>query len=276
MKPLTILSLGAGVQSTCLALMAAKGEVAKVDAAIFADTQAEPEATYRHLDGLKKMLPFPVHTVTAGNIMEKSLTPQKAKTGEDYIRNTIPAYTKDRETGSAGMLLRKCTADYKITPITRKIRELLGKANFRDGRVLVVQYIGISLDEATRAKEARQKYIEHRFPLLDLRMTRHDCIRWLEKNGYEIPPKSACIMCPYHNNNQWRNLRDNAPDEFRRAAKFEEDWNKAATADKSTTRTRGQIYLHRSLKPLDEVDLSTDVERGQLTFLDECDGMCGN
>ena len=146
MKPLTILSLGAGVQSTCLALMAAKGEVAKVDAAIFADTQAEPEATYRHLDGLKKMLPFPVHTVTAGNIMEKSLTPQKAKMGEDYIRNTIPAYTKDRETGSAGMLLRKCTADYKITPITRKIRELLGKANFRDGRVLVVQYIGISLD----------------------------------------------------------------------------------------------------------------------------------
>ena len=36
-----------------------------------------------------------------------------------------------------------------------------------------------------------------------------------------------------------------------------------------------KLYLHRECKPLDEVDLSTDVDRGQLTFLDECEGMCG-
>ena len=36
------LSLGAGVQSSTLALMIAHGEVPMVDAGIFADTQAEP------------------------------------------------------------------------------------------------------------------------------------------------------------------------------------------------------------------------------------------
>ena len=35
-------------------------------------------------------------------------------------------------------------------------------------------------------------------------------------------------------------------------------------------------YLHRSLKPLPEVDLRNDVDKGQLLlWQDECTGMCG-
>jgi hypothetical protein len=41
---LTVLSLGAGVQSSTMALMAAKGEIIPMpDCAIFADTGAEPK-----------------------------------------------------------------------------------------------------------------------------------------------------------------------------------------------------------------------------------------
>lgn len=50
-----ILSLGAGVQSSTLALMAARGEVPgfpKLDCAIFADTQDEPASVYRWLEWL--------------------------------------------------------------------------------------------------------------------------------------------------------------------------------------------------------------------------------
>ena len=43
---LRILSLGAGVQSSTLALMIEKGEIPMVDAGIFADTQAESKETY--------------------------------------------------------------------------------------------------------------------------------------------------------------------------------------------------------------------------------------
>jgi len=61
---LRVLSLGAGVQSTTLALMAAHGEVGPMpDCAIFADTGWEPQAVYDHLAWLRSpnVLPFPVH-----------------------------------------------------------------------------------------------------------------------------------------------------------------------------------------------------------------------
>lgn len=64
-----ILSLGAGVQSSTLALMAAHGEIERPDCAIFADTQAEPESVYRWLDWLETQLPFPVLRVTKGEMM---------------------------------------------------------------------------------------------------------------------------------------------------------------------------------------------------------------
>lgn len=61
---LTILSLGAGVQSSTLALMAAHGEITPMpDCAIFADTGSEPRKVYEWLDWLETKLPFPVHRV---------------------------------------------------------------------------------------------------------------------------------------------------------------------------------------------------------------------
>ena len=39
---------------------------------------------------------------------------------------------------------------------------------------------------------------------------------------------------------------------------------------------RGEVFLHRSCLPLDEADLDTLADKGQLDlFADECDGMCG-
>ncbi len=71
---LRALSLGAGVQSTTLALMAAHGEIGPMpDCAIFADTGWEPQAVYDHLAWLMSpnVLPFPVHIVSDGNIREQ-------------------------------------------------------------------------------------------------------------------------------------------------------------------------------------------------------------
>jgi len=62
---LEVISLGAGVQSTVMALMAAKGELSPMpDCAIFADTKFEPKGVYTHLDWLEKQLPFPTYRVT--------------------------------------------------------------------------------------------------------------------------------------------------------------------------------------------------------------------
>lgn len=121
------ISLGAGVQSSTLALMAAKGEVGPMPAgAIFADTQAEPKIIYEWLDWLEKQLPFPVHRVTAGSLTTRSLTRfTNRKTGKPYIKNMVPAFVKNAD-GSKGIAGRSCTYDHKIIPILKKVRELAG------------------------------------------------------------------------------------------------------------------------------------------------------
>lgn len=270
-EPIHIISLGAGVQSSTMALMAAAGEITPMPvAAIFADTQAEPKSVYNWLDWLEKQLPFPVYRITNGSLMEKQTTQSISKDGSIYLRNTIPGYTRS-ETGKYGMLNRSCTRDEKIWPIQRKIRQLLkendcGKA---------IQWIGISLDEIMRMKPARVKYIENMWPLIDHRMTRHDCELWLSANGIPTPPKSACIMCPFHSNSQWREIKRNAQ-EWERVLSFEARWNELISMDKRPGQLKSKVFLHPSLKPLSEIDFSTEEERGQLNmFNNECEGMCG-
>ncbi len=72
-KALVVISLGAGVQSSTMALMAANGELPKPDCAIFADTGYEPKAVYRYLEFLKKVLPYPIYNVSKGNIRDDML-----------------------------------------------------------------------------------------------------------------------------------------------------------------------------------------------------------
>ena len=69
---LRVLSLGAGVQSSCLALMAQEGLTKhKPDYMIFADTGWEPSFVYEHVEYLKKAITIcPLITVERSNIRE--------------------------------------------------------------------------------------------------------------------------------------------------------------------------------------------------------------
>lgn len=262
-----VISLGAGVQSTTLALMAAYGEIGPMpDCAIFADTGWEPKAVYEHLQRLKETLPFPIHVVSSGNIREDLLI-RKDVRGSRFA--SVPFFT-----ANGGIGLRQCTLDYKINPIRSKLRELLGYApRKRIPPNSVEVWLGISTDEIQRMKVSRDKWQTHKWPLIDARYSRNDCINWLNKNNWSAP-KSACIGCPYHTNTMWRDMRDNDP----------VSWSDAVYVDHAIRNEnskwqnmRNEMFMHRSLKPLDEVDLSTPAERGQIEFgfEQECDGMCG-
>ena len=117
MSDLRILSLGAGVQSSTLALMIEKGEIPMVDAGIFADTQAESKETMEFLNWLKSKLSFPIYIISKGNLTE-------------HLLNTdfpiAPFYSLDTISGKKGLMMRQCTNDYKISIITQKVRQLLG------------------------------------------------------------------------------------------------------------------------------------------------------
>jgi hypothetical protein len=256
---LRVLSLGAGVQSTTLALMAAHGELKPMpDCAIFADTQWEPQAVYDHLAQLR--LPFPVHVETAGNLRQAIMNRCNTTGGRFAV---VPWFMRMPD-GTDVMGRRQCTKEYKLTPIRRKVRQLLGGKTPKHGAEI---WIGISVDEVMRAKPSQVGYIVNRWPLLEQRMNRNDCLRWLERHGYPKPPKSACIGCPFHSNDQWRALRKMP------------EWQDAVEVDRAIRKQpgfRGEQYMHRSLVPLDQVDLSTAEDHGQLNlFNNECEGMCG-
>lgn len=261
---LTVLSLGAGVQSTTLALMAAAGEIERPDCAIFADTGWEPKQVYDHLDRLEAALPFPVHRVSAGNIRDDILAQARSAVGRFP---SVPWYTS-----SGGLGMRQCTAEYKIAPLAKKQRELLGarpRQRLPAGSVEV--WIGISRDEAARMKPSRNHWQRNRWPLIERGMSRFDCLRWLDRSGWSAP-KSSCVGCPFHSDAMWRDMRDHAPEEWADAVAVD----RAIRSGGKSRGMRDEQYMHRSRVPLDHVDLSTPADHGQADmFQNECEGLCG-
>lgn len=266
------LSLGAGVQSTTLLLLAAEGHLPKPDIAIFADTGWEPRRVYEHLDRLTAAAAdagIPVIRVSKGNLRRDAIDPA-------HRYASLPYYVRNPD-GSEGMGRRQCTSEYKLAPINRKVRELLGaKApDYRrvpKGRI-AEQWIGFSSDEIHRINDRSPGYLRPRYPLVELGMTRRDCEAWLARRGWTVA-KSACIGCPYHGNRQWRDLRDNHPDEWADAVSFD---NAIRRGGARGLPLDGTAYLHRSrvaleLAPIDRVtrtewrdrqgDLFDEVEDG--------------
>ena len=171
-------------------------------------------------------------------------------------------------TANGGMTHRQCTTDYKIGPIQKKVRELLGyKPRQRIPSNSVTQWIGISTDEAVRMKPSRVAWVEHRWPLIEKRMSRTDCLSWFEKQGHPKPPKSSCLGCPYHSDKQWIAIK-NGP---------KEEWESIVEMDKrirdSLPGMKNKLYMHRSLKPIDQVEFFG--ERNLDMFGNDCEGMCG-
>jgi hypothetical protein len=272
-----ILSLGAGVQSSTVLLMSCVGDLPKLDAAIFADTQWEPAAVYTHLAWLEQEAAnnnIPVYRVSKGNIKADALRSSvRGYVTEDGGRAaSLPYYTRTIGQEKEGMLRRQCTNEYKIQPIHKKLRELAG---YPPRQVIptgaVELWFGISREEMRRARLSQVRWIVHRYPLLfDVPLTRQMCLRWLHEHGFPEPPRSACIGCPFHSDAEWRRMRDQQPAEFAEACAFD-----AAVRDHE--KMRESVFLHRSCQPLAEVDLSTLEERGQglLWSSEECTGYCG-
>lgn len=276
---LRVLSLGAGVQSTTLALMAEGGEIEKPDCAIIADTKAEPRRVYRHIEWLVGQLSFPVYVVSAGDLRQEMLD---AGAGVAGAYGRPPMFVRNVGTGRIGMTRRQCTQDYKLEPIMVKVRELIGLKKGQSIRhflklkraeavpELVEQWIGISTDEIQRVRPSGFSYVHNRHPLIEARMSRRDCLQWLRDRQYPEPPKSACTFCPFHSNAMWRDMKANDPESFADAVLVDEAL-RAAGRHKGL---RELAYIHRSASPLATADLLAPDVAG-FDFGAECLGMCG-
>lgn len=255
------LSWGCGVQSTVLGEMSARGELEPLDAVITADTGWERRATYEIRDFYAKRwreMGLHVEIVSVGDIRRLGAT--------EHIN--IPFWTS-----SGGPLKRQCTFHFKIMPIRRRIREYLGyhpsnpphpPANSAE------LWLGISLDEWTRAKPGWVKFVAHRWPLLERKMARLDCVKWLESLCLPVPPKSACVCCPYRRASEWLEMREQAPDEFEAAVEFDEKNRHNPLAENGGS-TADALYIYKSgnqPEPLISANLEADAMRERRRYGD--------
>lgn len=304
-KHVHVLSYGGGTQSTALLLMALKGEINCVipDYIIFSDTGWEPKSIYEWVDKvnahIKEKYNREIIFTNGGNIREDLIN--AAENGERMA--SLPFFTKDivpiykqifvgtekrfdeelgeeievdiykngKQIGTAeekGMVMRQCTAEYKIMPVKTKVRELLGYQPRQKVREIVHMWKGISTDEIQRVKPIADKWIEAEHPLIDVvQMNRCNCIAYVERDGLGTPAKSSCIGCPFHDNQTWLNMKRNDPQSWEDAVYLDEKIRKMP-------KLKSQCFLHKSCTPLKDVDLGED----QLDFddfINECEGFCG-
>jgi hypothetical protein len=265
---LRVISFGVGTQSSKLIEGAAVGEYGPMpDCAIYSNTQDDPDHVRRRFEEMSQpgRYPFPIYEVTAGDLWASATRVRRTRDGQrSYIETAVPVYLKDGLKKGLGQ--RHCTLDFKIDPVARKCRELLGRKRItKKSGVLVEMWIGISADEAHRAKPHKYPWIKNRFPLLEKNESRADCEDWFTSRGRTVP---------LHDDNAWLDL---TPAEFAECVQAERDLQIAYAA---TSAIDGIPYLHDSRVPLDQVKLvRTPVARKlrqfNMKFGNECEGMCG-
>lgn len=272
------LSYGGGVQSSTLLLMSAFGEVPPFDAAIFADTQREPASVYAWMAFIREQLAkapnrIPLHTVTVGDLGQEQLHLRTSKrSGEKYARLLVPAFV-DKGNGKKALMARKCTAEYKVRALIREQRRLAAVP--RGAKILHCRTaIGISTDEAIRVKPSTEPWCENYWPLLDLGMSRTDCLAWYDARNLPRPPKSACYFCPFHSDEEWARLQREEPAEFARAVAFDEKLRAVVGGATGVARLAGPVYLHSTLRPLGEISFG-DTPSYRSGFGNDCTGLCG-
>lgn len=219
-----ILSCGAGMQSTALALMSCEKAMSNprlypdipiYDAVIFCDLGLEPVWVKQQVDFIgraceKAGIPF--------YILDTPLY-------QDFMRNfgqrrtvSIPWWTL-MEDGHKSKMPRNCTIDYKVEMIAKFVRwELLG---YKKGQRLRPEdikahemHMGFGAEEKRRCKENPNQLFVNKFPLVTMGLVRADNYRYiLEKWGLDTKA-SACAFCPFHRNYFFQYVQQHEPETY--------------------------------------------------------------
>ncbi len=231
-------SCGGGTQSAALAALIIQGRIEKPDAAVMVDTEREKSQTWRYLNTVLK----PALAVAG---VDLQIVPKSEfATVDIYALNgdlLLPVFTSD-----GGRLGGFCSNEWKRRVIMRWCRA--------QGFTEVSNWLGFSWDERQRVKAATERWFQPRYPLIDLRLNRADCVNIVEAMGWPTPPRSACWMCPHMTNEEWRHLKDTDPADFQRAI----------VLDELIREEDSNVYVHRSGTPLRMADLGADDTQGSL------------
>jgi len=218
---------GGGVQSTAIAVLITLGELPKPDYAYMVDCGYEKTKTMNY-----------VNEITIPKLQKVGVTLNIIKGGGPIIDTNqyilIPAY--GNENGNIRKYPTFCNDNWKVVPSKRWLRE--------QGIERCDNWIGMSWDEEHRKRISPLWWIQNKYPLCDMKLTRWDCTKIIRDNGWPMAPRSSCLMCPLQDDNAWFDMKRN----------WKEDWERAISIEREIQKVKPNTYLHRSCKPLDEVD----------------------
>lgn len=227
-----ILSFGAGMQSTALALMSCENAIAGrpihplvpiYDDVVFCDLGFEPPWVRHQADFVRR-------SCESAGIHYKEI---KSPLYEDFMKNfgerrtiSIPWWTI-KEDGHKSKMPRNCTIDYKVELISKYVRwELLG---YKKGQRLRPEdkkahemHMGFSYEERKRCKESPNPMFVNRFPLVDMGLVRADNYAYIRDVWGLETKASACSFCPFHRNYFYAYMKNNVPDDWRRLVEMDE------------------------------------------------------
>ena len=208
-----IFSTGGGVQSTACLVLAAQGKI-PYRTFVFSNVgdKAESPATIAYINEVAK--PYAKqHGIQWVDVAWVDRTNKHRDLYVDLLEAersiNIPAFMPGGMPGN-----RNCTVSYKIKPIAKWIKHnapgcTLGK--------------GISTDEPHRATPSRESDgYTSAYPLIELGISRSDCLIIAKDAGLPQPPKSSCWFCPFKTTDQWVTLRREHPELFDKSVELEQ------------------------------------------------------
>lgn len=228
----SVLMYGGGRQTVAIIVLIVQGKLPKPDFIVIADTEREKQTTWDYLDKwVRPALDIPIHRVKKSDFATVDLY-RHTKAGDDYL--LIPAFTKEAN-GGLGKLETYCSNEWKLRVCDRFLKKKIGIKDW-------ISWIGYSADEPTRYNSKRRSMGDSVwFPLVDgLPTTKEECVKLVLKHGWSMPRHSACWMCPLQDDGNWL---DNTPD----------DMEKAVILEQQMQRRDPNVFLHRSLVPINQV-----------------------
>ncbi len=252
-----LFSFGGGVQSTAALVLAAQG---RIDYRIFVHADVGEDS--EHPAAVAYIRDVAVPFAAAHGIDLRVVRRVKRDGSTPTLLQDL--YASERSiiipmrmaNGAPGN--RTCTATYKIKPVAKEAKRL-GATRAAPATI----GIGISTDEWMRAKDSRIPYLVNDWPLLDLRLSRVDCLRIVAEAGLPTPPKSACWFCPYHRKAEWKRMRADEPDLFAASAKIEADMieRRRRLGKDPVYMTSACVSLDEAIKPDDQRAMFDDDGR---------------
>lgn len=266
---LQVLSSGGGTQSNCIIVLIAMGAIPKPDLVLMSNTEREASNVFEYQREFIKPICDSIG-------LEYVIVNKSDFTDDDVIyiskngdESTLPPFFSEYNgRDKKGMCSKQpgfCSSKWKSNVLNRYLNDRFGAETLTKSGV--DYWIGMSFDEARRIRYPSGKW-QKRYPLFEAQIIREQAIQIVQDYGLPEPPRSSCWMCPNRHDDEWQWMKENVPQDFEAAVRFEQDLQKDFP----------WLWLHRSGEPLSDIDFKKLVAKKeeQIDIFERyCDtGMC--